>query len=259
MEYEQIQNRRKSILSLLKTKSILTVEDVCSQLKITDSTARRDIKWLEERHLIRRFHGGISAIKDQYDVFDIRNKTNLEWKKKIGETAARMVCSSDIVFIGGGSTMFQFSLALLQRSDLKDVLIVTAAFNVAALFAEKSRFDTIILGGNLKKIDETIASKMTIENAKTLNYTKMFNGAMGVSAEAGITQPTADLAELERTVASRSAQNYILADHTKFSTVGPYTTYAIDQVNMVITDRHRDVDGVLKQYEKYREKIEQVG
>ena len=148
MEYEQIQNRRKSILSLLKTNSILTVEDVCSQLKITDSTARRDIKWLEERHLIRRFHGGISAIKDQYDVFDIRNKTNLEWKKKIGETAARMVCSSDIVFIGGGSTMFQFSLALLQRSDLKDVLIVTAAFNVAALFAEKSPFlIPLYLGG----------------------------------------------------------------------------------------------------------------
>ena len=54
MEYEQIQNRRKSILALLKVHSILTVEEVCKQLKITDSTARRDIKWLEEQHMIRR-------------------------------------------------------------------------------------------------------------------------------------------------------------------------------------------------------------
>ena len=184
MEYEQIQNRRKSILSLLKTNSILTVEDVCSQLKITDSTARRDIKWLEERHLIRRFHGGISAIKDQYDVFDIRNKTNLEWKKKIGETAARMVCSSDIVFIGGGSTMFQFSLALLQRSDLKDVLIVTAAFNVAALFAEKSRFDTIILGGNLKKNrrnDSFENDNRKCENAELYKNVQRRDGGFGRS------------------------------------------------------------------------------
>ena len=258
MEYEQIQNRRKSILALLKVHSILTVEEVCKQLKITDSTARRDIKWLEEQHMIRRFHGGISSIENQYDVFDVRNKTNLEWKKRIGKAAAQLVCDSDIIFIGGGSTMFQFSKALLGRSELKDVLIVTATFNVAALFADKTKFETVILGGSLKKTDETIASKMTIENAKTINYTKVFNGARGISVELGVTQPSADLAELERAVTSRAAQNYLLVDHSKFSSVGPYTTYGIEEVDKIITDKHSCVDKEISLHTEYRGKILQV-
>ncbi len=258
MEYEQIQNRRKSILELLKTQNLLTVEEVCRQLNLADSTARRDIKWLEEQNMIRRFHGGISSLENQYDVFGVRNKKNLELKKRIGKAAAELVCSSDIIFIGAGSTMFQFSKALLARNDLKGVLVVTATFNVAALFAGNRNFETIILGGNLKKTDEAIASKMTIENSKTINYTKVFNGAMGISVQLGVTQPTAELAELERTVVNRAGQSYLLVDHTKFSGVGPYTAYRIDQISQIITDNHASVGEVMIKYPEYGGLIWQV-
>ncbi|MDO4343533.1 MAG: DeoR/GlpR family DNA-binding transcription regulator [Eubacteriales bacterium] len=258
MEFEQIQNRRKSILSLLQLHSVLTVEEICDQLKITDSTARRDIKWLESQNMIYRFHGGVSALNNQYDVFDVRSKKASDAKKKIARAAAQLVVNSDVIFIGGGSTMFQFSKALLARQDLKNVIVVTSTFNVAALFAENRKYEIIILGGNLNKTDESIASKMTIENSKTINYTKIFNGAMGVSADCGITQPTADLAELERTLMARAGCNYLLVDHSKFGRVGAYTVYQISEVDLIITDKDASVDMEIEKHAEYKDRILQV-
>ena len=251
MEYGQIQERRRSILSLLKVHSVLTVEEICEQLKLTDSTARRDIKWLEEQNLIRRFHGGISSLDPQYDVNEVRNKKLLEVKKKIGKAAARYVNNYDSIFIGGGSTMFQFSKELLARQELENVVVVTATLNVASLFAGNKRFETIILGGSLKKTDETIASNMTIANAQTINYNKVFSGAMGISAACGITQPEPVLAELDRVLTSRAGKVYLLADHTKFGVVGPYTAYSLQQVHSIVTEKHPCVLEELEKAEQF--------
>ena len=109
----------------------------------------------------------------------------------------------------------------------------------------------VILGGSLKKTDETIASNMTIANAQTINYNKVFSGAMGISAACGITQPEPVLAELDRVLTSRAGKVYLLADHTKFGVVGPYTAYSMQQVHSIVTEKHPCVLEELEKAEQF--------
>ncbi len=255
MEYSEIQNRRQSILALVQSSNILTIEDICQRLRLTDSTARRDIKWLESQNLIRRFHGGVSSLSNQYDTFDVRRRKNLDEKRELGKAVAEYVNDNDIIYIGSGSTMMQFSRALIARNDLNGPIIVTATLNVAMLFAGNSKFELIILGGNITKADETIESRMTIEQAATINYTKVFNGAMGISVKSGITQPTAMLTELERTLARNAREQYRVADHSKFNSIGPYTSCSIEEAGLIITDRHPAVEEEISKNEVYKDRV----
>jgi len=53
-----VEKRRTQILKLIREKEEVKVEDLAKQFGLSLMTVRRDLQFLEDKHLVKRFYGG---------------------------------------------------------------------------------------------------------------------------------------------------------------------------------------------------------
>jgi Transcriptional regulators of sugar metabolism len=241
-----IQFRRDSIYDYIEKHGIVTIEAISSALNISTSTVRRDVSWLESQRKVETFHGGVTSKKNSYENFSMRMAKMNEEKKAIGEHAVKMVEDGDLIYIGGGSTTYEFAKALSTRYDFKHTTIVASAINIATCFANLEVKEIIIPGGSLVSFDESMISKMTIRNLSRFNFDKVFTGVMGVDWEAGYTMPNLELAELKSILFKQAKNVIILADYTKFGMVAPYKIRDLKEGDCIVTNYNIETDKICK-------------
>src|SRR5690554_6620872 len=101
------------VAGLLEKKGRLGTKDIRSALDVSESTARRVAISLEKRGLAVRTFGGIQKpFFNNYYSYDDLEETMLEQKQRIGQFASTLVEDNDIVFISGGTTVFQMVISL---------------------------------------------------------------------------------------------------------------------------------------------------
>jgi len=246
---DDINERRHKILQFIQNNQIATITDICNYFSASESTIRRDIEWLEKNSKIGRHHGSIYNLNGQYDMFDIRNRRFVEEKQRIGEYAASLVSGGELIYVEAGSTMRQFALSLVARQDLHNVTVVSAAPNVAAIIAADNRFKVLMLPGILRSLDEKLeATGEMISSLQKFSFSKCFSGASGIMPKRGVLMPANHFAETSRAAYEQSSEVIVLADHSKFSNQDPYVVCSLDKINMIICDKHPDVEAVMKKY-----------
>lgn len=79
--------RQEMILKLLKEKGSVTTQEISEKLGISESTARRDISYLDKEGKLSKVFGG-ATLKEQQQVtayeytFEQKNDLNIDEKKK---------------------------------------------------------------------------------------------------------------------------------------------------------------------------------
>lgn len=261
MKKGKVNERRQKILQFIHNNQIATITNICEYISASESTVRRDIEWLEKNSKIGRHHGTIFNLNGQYDVFDIRNRRFVEEKQRIGEFAASLVSSGDLIYVEAGSTMRQFALSLVARQDLHSVTVVSAAPNVAAIIAADDRFKVILLTGILNSLDEKLeVTGEMISILRKFYFDKCFSGASGIIPSRGILMPANHYAETSRVSYDQSSEIIILADHSKFSIQDPYVVCSLEKIDRIICDNHPDVEYSFKKYhcEEYMKLVSYV-
>lgn len=237
------EERHARIFDLVNRKNSITLTDICEELDISESTARRDLKEMAEKGLLTRVHGGALSNRDNFLSIeaDVEERLGIcrEEKRAIGEYAASLVDEGDFVFIDAGTT----TEYMIDALTVKDVTFVTNAF-VHALRLAKRGYKVLVPEGEVKTTTEAIVGAECVECLSKYNFTKSFIGANGISLKAGITTPDKAEAVVKKTVVENTDRTYILADHTKFDVVTAITFTKQSDVS-VITDRVND-----KQYFK---------
>ena len=241
-----IQYRRNSIYEYIERHGIITIDAISSALNISSSTVRRDVRWLESQNKIEIFHGGVTSKKYNYENFSMRMTKMSKEKKAIGEYAAKMVEDGDLIYIGGGSTTFEFAKALSKRIGLNGITLVISAINIATCFVNIKGFEVIIPGGTFISCDESMTSKITLNNLSKFNFDKVFTGIIGIEPEAGYTMPNFELAELKATLFNQSRDIFVLADYTKFGTIAPYKVRNLKKSDNIITNYNIEADRIYK-------------
>lgn len=236
MNNDLISDRQQSIYEYICGKNFTAVNEISRALEIKPSTVRRDLKILEKQKKIIAFHGGVS-VDTGYEKYEFRTLKNAEEKKRIGARAAKLVDSNDAIYIGGGSTTYEFARALSLRGDLKNVLVVASSINAVSAFLQKSNFKVMIPGGEFNTIHESMTSNIALEFMKTFYFKKAFVGTQAIDAHFGYTNPTFELNELKKVIVSHAQRVILLCDHTKVGKADPFITCDTDRIDMIITDR----------------------
>ncbi|MCL7376885.1 hypothetical protein M1203_08350 [Streptomyces sp. 35G-GA-8] len=76
---------------------------------------------------------------------------------------------------------------------------------------------------------------MADQAIRSLHFDVLFLGVHGISAEAGLSTPNLGEAETNRHFV-RSARRVVVADHTKWGTVGLSSFATLEQVDTLVTD-----------------------
>ncbi len=228
--------RQEEIYNYIAQCNIVTIEDISKALHISQSTIRRDLKLLEEQRRITSFHGGVS-VNSGYGTFVERTTRNISEKQAIARPAVAMVEAGDVIYVGGGSSTYEFAISLARKNDLANVSIVTSAMNIAKCFVHNKIFKVIVPGGGFEAEDESMTSKITMDILRNFNFDKAFVGSQAVNAQQGYTIPNYKLSELKKVVVAHAKRLILLCDHSKIGKISPYTVCGIRKVDILITDQ----------------------
>ncbi len=233
------QMRQQKILELLASKGSMTVAELSQQLDVTEVTIRADLNNLSREGKIARVHGGAQLIEErtrQEYNFQTRKSLNSQKKEKIGRLAAQLVNSLDSILLDSSTTTLALARALRKREDLRDVTVIPTGLWTAIELMGCQNINVLLPGGYLRHTSGSITGLPATHFLGDLTVRKAFLGALGISAEKGLTDAHLLEVELKESIISRVEEVTILVDGSKFRQTGLSAFADISQINRVITD-----------------------
>jgi DeoR family transcriptional regulator, fructose operon transcriptional repressor len=228
--------RLEIIMDLVKNKKIVSIEQLVSNLGISESTVRRDIETLDKQGLLKRIHGGvqyINKIKSEL-VMNEKLETNNEQKEKIAKYAASLVEDRDCIFLDAGST----TLHMIPHLKDKNITVITNGINhIEQLITHN--INSYIVCGQIKPTTKAILGEETIDYLKKYYFDKAFLGINGISFENAFSTPDIKEASVKQLVIRHSKRSYIVADASKFNQSCLVRIAELDEAT-VITDYMND-------------------
>lgn len=229
-----MRDRMDLIMDILARKGYQSVNELASELKVSDMTVRRYLDRLEERDLIKRTHGGAFAGQEMTEVdFRIRETEFRAQKEAIGRAAFAVIQPGESVFIDAGSTAAFLASAI---NDAKRITVVTNSLVVAHTLESRASVQCILLGGTVHGATHSTVGQMSDESLGQFRFNRAFMGASAIDLSAGLSQGTFEEIPIKRKAARQSSQVVVLADSSKFDKQVTFLFMSLDQVNAVITD-----------------------
>lgn len=203
-------------------------------------TIRRDIESLAEDGLVIRVHGGAAQnpssapASSEEPSFDAKSRRQFVEKIGIASAALEMVKPGSAIGITAGTTTAQLATLL---TDVEDLLIVTNSVAVADALPGTKRGDTtVVVTGGIRTPSRALVGPIAEAALENLHLDQLFLGVHGMSEAAGYTSPNLLEAQTLRRFASASESVVVLADHTKWGTVGLSSIGALDIADVIVTD-----------------------
>lgn len=230
--------RRIKILENLSEKNSLSVAELSRMHNVSQVTIRSDLKYLEKKGLLKRFHGGASS-----ENISHRLDENFELKYRIAQRAAQLVNPGETIIIESGSTN-----ALLARSigETKPVSIITNSFFIANFVKDLPNINITLLGGTYQADSEVCIGPLTKLALQSFFVDKVFIGTDGFIEEIGFTCIDLQRAEIACEMSKRANHTIIMTDSSKFGNRSVAKQFDVQDVSIVITD-----EGIDKNSEKY--------
>lgn len=230
--------RWENLRALLRESGVSRVEDLCRQLKVSAATVRRDLDQLERNGAIRRVHGGAVSVESRLEEPVFENKTALavREKRRIAEAALPFVGAGETIYLDGGSTVLELARLLRDRSNLT---VVTNSLHAAHELAGRGP-RLIVVGGELRRLSQTLVGPLTRLLLQELHLDKAFMGTIGFSAQEGLTTTDPSEAFTKLAVMGQSRQVIVLADSSKAGKVSFASAGRWENVQVLITDKKPD-------------------
>lgn len=209
--------RQNLILSQVTDKSAVSIRDLSKEFGVSRETIRKDISILSGDSKVEMVRGGAIKVSTFEPSFATRSDLNREGKNAIAKFVAKRIPDGASVIIDSGSTTQAAAHQLAKNCN--DLLVYTNDLTVAQILTKVSR-ELIFIGGRVSPTEMAAQGHETIEALQRYHAEFALIGVGGLSAEAGLTDFTFEGAALRNVMLSNAQQSFLLADHTKFGSVG---------------------------------------
>lgn len=237
------EQRRALILDEVRRRGGVRVNELTRKLGVSDMTVRRDLDALARQGVVEKVHGGavpVAAASTHEPGFEAKSGLELTAKEDIARAAAELVAPGTAIALSGGTTTYALAHRLL---DVPDLTVVTNSVRVADVFHAAQRVSgrrqgaaTVVLTGGVRTPSDSLVGPVADQAIAALHFDVLFLGVHGISVEAGLSTPNLAEAETNRRLVQSARRVVVVADHTKWGTVGLSSFAALDQVDTLVTD-----------------------
>jgi DeoR family transcriptional regulator of aga operon len=237
------EQRQARITAIVEDEGFARVADLAARFGVSTVTVRSDLQALETRGRLRRIRGGAvprHALRSE-QPFEVAARDLAEEKARIGRCAAGLVADGDTVLLDVGTTTTAIAEALVARTDLRDVTVVTSGLKVAlALEPAGPRISVVVTGGTLRRLQHSLVNPFGTLMLERLNASLAFIGCNGVDPRGGVTNINLPEAEVKRAMLLAARRPIVVADATKLGDVEVAKVCDLAEVSMLVTDRSAD-------------------
>jgi DeoR/GlpR family transcriptional regulator of sugar metabolism len=237
------EQRRALILDEVRRRGGVRVNELTRRLGVSDMTVRRDLDALARQGVVEKVHGGavpVAEASTHEPGFEAKSGLELTAKEDIARTAAELVAPGSAIALSGGTTTYALAHHLV---DVPDLTVVTNSVRVADVFHSAQRTSgqrqgaaTVVLTGGVRTPSDSLVGPVADQAIAALHFDVLFLGVHGISAEAGLSTPNLAEAETNRRLVQSARRVIVVADHTKWGTVGLSSFATLDQVDTLVTD-----------------------
>jgi len=180
-----IEERHQQILKTLNDTGRITTAQIEEAFGVSYDSAKRDLRILEEKGLLKRTHGGALPIRSVGAGAEIHHLSAAERVPVVKENyqaiareAAKMIQPQDVVFVTGASIGY-----LLVRSLPQDLTctIVTNSISIAAELRRYPQITTIMTGGEMHS-NGSFYDEFTLSVLRRIRFDKCFITSSAISA-----------------------------------------------------------------------------
>lgn len=231
-----IEERHHQIAETIKENGKITIAEITSKYGISDESARRDLRLLEQKGICKRTHGG-AILMQQVGIRppvdrDFGNMPIFDNYREISRAAVTKICENDTIYLTSGS-FGHIIISFLPR-DIHYTVVV----NSVDLGKELRSFDNIdvyIAGGKMRRSGSLVDSMATAFISQ-MHFDLCFMTGAGLTAAFGLSNGTDETATFQRTVIQNSRKKCLLMPSTKIGVDAFIKVCDVDLFDDIITD-----------------------
>jgi DeoR/GlpR family transcriptional regulator of sugar metabolism len=206
--------RQGKIMAALETAPSLRVAELAQTLGVSTETIRRDLDQMTSAGLLNRTYGGAVRPLHSEPTVAERHTMFVTERQRIARATLPLLRDARVLILGSGSTTVHVAHEIAAK--LKDLMIITHSFGVAAALSANPTIKTLLLPGEYHAGEGTLLGGHTIAFLQDLYADCTVLGASGLSEE-GPTDALPESAAVYSTMAARAARSVVVADHSKFN------------------------------------------
>lgn len=233
-----IEERHKLILDYLNETGRISNSEIQEKFGVSYDSAKRDLRILEEKGLLKRTHGGAIPAK-QVGGNMCRDLSPAERVEKVKENylsiakkAVEQIEENDIVYITNASVGY------LMAQNIPEALkctVVTNSVSIAEVLRKNGNISVILTGGEMEK-NGCFYDSFTLSVVKRLRFDKCFVTSACISADFGLSIQKSRSIELTNTVIANSKKVYGLYPTEKIGFDSVISICPANKLNTLITD-----------------------
>ena len=148
-----IEEHHQEISDIIKENGKITITEITSKYGISDESARRDLRLLEQKGVCKRTHGGaisigqVSArppVNRDFDIMPIFDNY-----REISRAAAKNIKENDTIYLTGGS-FGHIMISFLPR-DIHYTVVVNSV-DIGKELRDFENIDVYIAGGKMRLV-----------------------------------------------------------------------------------------------------------
>jgi DeoR family transcriptional regulator, aga operon transcriptional repressor len=235
--------RRDRMSALIRERDFVRVSELADLFDVSEVTVRSDLDALAARGAVRRVRGGAvpRGTTPAERPFEESEVAAAPEKRAIARTAAAMVHPGDTIILDVGTTTTAIAHALADRADLTDVTVFTSSLTIAmALEPSAPDLTVVVTGGTLRPKQHSLVEPLAGLVLASIHAGTAFIGCNGVDVDAGITNVNLPETDIKKRIIAAAQRRVVCVDATKLGRVALAHVCDLDDVDVLLTDRHAD-------------------
>jgi DeoR/GlpR family transcriptional regulator of sugar metabolism len=228
--------RQARILDEVRRAGGVRVSELTALLGVSDMTIRRDLDQLATDGAIQKVHGGavLGHHVTEEPGFEVKSTMAQPAKQAIASKAAELIEPGTAIALSAGTTTWGLGRHV---ASIPGLTVVTNSTTVAdTISANEASKQTVILTGGVRTPSAALVGPVADATIRSLHFDQLFLGVHGMDSHAGFTTPNLAEAETNRALISRAREVIVVADSSKWGTVGLADFGPLSVADVFITD-----------------------
>lgn len=226
--------RRHEILEIARAAGSVSVEELAQRLDVTPQTIRKDLKFLADKSLLSRVHGGALIASGVNNLaYDARLRVAAEAKSGIGAAAAALVPDGASLFVNIGTTT---EAVVANLGAHRDLVVITNNLNVVDMLSGHPSADLVCVGGSVRKQDRAVVGALAMRFIENFKVDYALIGASALDPDGSLLDFDIDEVEVSQTIIRNARQVILVADSTKVGRSAPVRICGMDAIDYLVCD-----------------------
>lgn len=227
--------RQQALLDWVQRDGFVTVDDLASHFAVTPQTIRRDVNWLSDMNLLRRYHGGASLPTSSENVsYTARQRMFHDEKRRIAMLAATHIPDQASLFINLGTTTEEVARALNRHRGLR---VITNNLNVANMMSGYPECEVLVTGGIVRPWDKGIVGELAIEFIRQFKVDFAIIGTSSIEIDGTLRDFDTREVRVSEAIIEHARTVFLVADHSKFGRPALVRQGHLSQIDALFTDQ----------------------